>query len=51
MHGLLGAETRGTYKTGNSVNQLSFGYKRSDGYIENSDYKIVNLLWPKQIQC
>ncbi len=45
MHGLLGAETRGTYKTGNSVNQLSFGYKRSDGYIENSDYKIVNLLW------
>ncbi len=45
MHGLFGAEARGAYKTGSSVHTLSAGYKRSDGYIRNSDYKIANLLW------
>ncbi len=45
MHGLFGAEARGAYKTANSVHRLSAGYKRSDGYIKNSDYNIVSLLW------
>lgn len=45
MHGLFGAEARGAYKTGSSVHMLSAGYKQSDGYIRNSDYKIANLLW------
>ena len=45
MHGLFGAETRGAYKAGSSVHTLSVGYKRSDGYIRNSDYNIANLLW------
>jgi len=45
MHGLFGAEARGAYKTANSVHRLSAGYKHSGGYIKNSDYDIVNLLW------
>lgn len=45
MHGLFGAEARGAYRTKSSVHRLSAGYKRSDGYIANSDYNIWNLLW------
>ncbi|MDO5524403.1 MAG: TonB-dependent receptor [Bacteroidia bacterium] len=45
MHGLFGAEARGAYKARNAVHRLSAGYKHSDGYIRNSDYNIVNLLW------
>lgn len=45
MHGLFGAEARGAYKANSSVHRLSAGYKRSDGYIKNSDYNIFNLLW------
>ncbi|OJV83138.1 MAG: TonB-dependent receptor [Bacteroidia bacterium 44-10] len=45
MHGLFGAEARGAYKMENSLHSLSAGYKHSDGYIANSDYNIVNLLW------
>lgn len=45
MHGLFGGEARGAYKGSSSVHRLSAGYKRSDGYIANSDYKISNLLW------
>lgn len=45
MHGLFGAEARGAYKTESSVHRLSAGYKRSDGYIANSDYNITNVLW------
>lgn len=45
MHGLFGAEARGAYKSASSVHTLSAGYKQSDGYIRNSDYNIVNLLW------
>ena len=45
MHALFGAEARGAYKAKSSVHRLSAGYKRSDGYIANSDYKITNLLW------
>lgn len=45
MHELFGAEARGAYKMQNSIHRLSAGYKRSGGYIQNSDYNIVNLLW------
>ena len=45
MHGLFGADLRGAYKADASVHTLSAGYKRSDGYIRNSDYNILNLLW------
>ncbi|MFA6701165.1 MAG: TonB-dependent receptor [Dysgonamonadaceae bacterium] len=50
MHGLFGAEVRGAYKTKSSVHSLSTGYKSSDGYIANSDYEIVNLLWQSQFE-
>lgn len=45
MHGLFGAEARGAYKSGQSLHTLSAGYKRSDGYIANSEYDIANVLW------
>lgn len=45
MHALFGAEARGAYKTKSAVHQLSAGYRRSDGYIRNSDYNMLNLLW------
>ncbi|MDD2247326.1 MAG: TonB-dependent receptor [Proteiniphilum sp.] len=45
MHGLFGAEARGAHKTNSSFHSLSAGYKHSDGYIRNSDYNILNLLW------
>jgi iron complex outermembrane receptor protein len=45
MHGLFGAEARGAYKAEGSLHTLSAGYKHSDGYIRNSDYDILNLLW------
>ena len=50
MNGLFGAETRGAYKNNNSLHTLSAGYKRSDGYIANSDYEIINLLWQSRFQ-
>ena len=45
MHGLFGADMRGAYKADASLHTLSAGYKRSDGYIRNSDYNLLNLLW------
>lgn len=45
MHGLFGAEARGAYKIASSLHRLSAGYKRADGYIAQSDYKILNTLW------
>ena len=45
MYGLFAAETRGAYTNNTSSHSLSAGYKRSDGYIANSDYNILNLLW------
>lgn len=45
MHGLFGVEARGAYKTEKSLHTLSAGYKRSDGYIANSEYDIANFLW------
>ena len=45
MQGLFGTEVRAAYKANASVHTLSAGYKRSDGYIRNSDYNMMNLLW------
>ncbi len=45
MHGLFGAEGRGSFSAENSNHSLSIGYKRSDGYISNSDYNIYNIFW------
>ncbi|MFA6886883.1 MAG: TonB-dependent receptor [Fermentimonas sp.] len=45
MHGLFGADTRGAIAGESYTHSLSTGYKRSDGYIPNSDYDIYNLLW------
>ena len=45
MHALFSGEVRGAYKAKESVHSLSAGYKHSDGYIANSDYKIMNFLW------
>ncbi|MDD2551318.1 MAG: TonB-dependent receptor [Dysgonamonadaceae bacterium] len=45
MHSTLNTEARGAYKTTSTLHQFSAGLKRSDGYIDNSDYKMLNLLW------
>jgi iron complex outermembrane receptor protein len=45
MHNLMSAEARGAYKAPSSLHQLSAGYGSSDGYMDNSDYKMLNLLW------
>jgi vitamin B12 transporter len=45
MHALFSGEVRGALRTKSSIHSLSAGYKRSDGYIANSDYKILNFLW------
>lgn len=44
MYGLFGAELRGAYQAKNYTHSLSVGYGRSDGYIRNSDYNILNSL-------
>lgn len=44
-HNLFGIEAGASLQSGISNNQLSVGYNRSDGYIANSDYDILNLLW------
>jgi vitamin B12 transporter len=51
MHGLFGAEARGSYKVGLASHSFSAGYKQSDGYIRNSDYKITNLLWQSRFRA
>lgn len=49
-HGLLGAELSGAYTKKDVVStQLSAGYKKSDGYMPNSDYDILNLLWQTRL--
>lgn len=45
MHNLLNTEARGAIKTQSSLHQLSAGYSSSTGYIDNSDYKMLNMLW------
>lgn len=44
MNALFGAEARGSIKAGETQHQISTGYRRSDGYMANSDYDIANVL-------
>jgi iron complex outermembrane receptor protein len=44
-HKLFEVNARKTVKTKNSNHSLSAGYASSEGYIENSDYQIINSLW------
>lgn len=48
-YGLFAGEISGAYKIKNVDNRLSFGYKQSDGYINNSDYRIFNLLYGSRV--
>lgn len=48
-HELVNMNTGGAFKTKNLSNQLSLGYSSSDGYINNSDYDILNLLWQSRL--
>ncbi|NLC49230.1 MAG: TonB-dependent receptor [Bacteroidales bacterium] len=49
MHNSLSTEARGAYKASSSLHQLSAGYSQSDGYMDNSDYKQLNLLWQSRV--
>ena len=49
MHALISAEARGAIKTKNTTHKLSTGYRQSDGYIPNSDYKMLNLLYQSRL--
>ncbi|MEA5100798.1 MAG: TonB-dependent receptor [Bacteroidales bacterium] len=48
-YGLFAGEIGGAYRIKNVDNRLSMGYKQSDGYIENSDYRIFNLLYGSRV--
>lgn len=48
-HSLWGIEANGNSQIGVSANQLSVGYNKSDGYIANSDYQILNTLWQTRL--
>jgi iron complex outermembrane receptor protein len=50
MHGLYGMEVRAAGGTGRTKNSLSAGYRMSDGYVENSDYRIANVLWQTRLE-
>jgi iron complex outermembrane receptor protein len=50
MHALLNTELRGAYDLKNTSNSLSFSYKKSDGYTENSDYGIYQTLWQTRLR-
>lgn len=45
MHQSVGGEARGSFRQGKASHSLSIGYDRSDGYIDNSDYRLFNSLW------
>lgn len=50
MHALIGTEVRAALVNKNTNHQLSAGYRQSDGYMANSDYKMLNLLWQSQFE-
>lgn len=50
MHALINMETRVGINTKSTLHQLSAGYRQSDGYIANSDYKLLNLLWQSRFE-
>lgn len=48
-HALLGSEANVAVRNEVISSQISAGYKTSDGYINNSDYDIFNLLWQNRL--
>ncbi len=48
-HGLWGAQANGAFSSTQTTSQLSVGYTTSDGYIANSDYDILNVLWQTRL--
>ena len=45
MHKLRSMEVRGALQAGVATSSVSVGHSASDGYIENSDYDLYNVLW------
>ncbi len=50
MHALYDIEASGSLQANDFTHQLSAGYTASDGYMENSDYKIFNTLWQSRLK-
>lgn len=48
-HKLWGGEARGAIQTNKFTNSMSFSHKSSDGYRENTDYKITNAFYQNRI--
>ncbi|WP_029904433.1 TonB-dependent receptor [Prevotella sp. 10(H)] len=50
MHNLRGMEVRGATKQGITTTSLSAGYSSSDGYTDNTDYNMYNILMQSRFQ-
>jgi iron complex outermembrane receptor protein len=50
IYALYGAEIRASAQAGPTQNSLSASYRASDGAVENSDYRIANLLWQTRLR-
>jgi iron complex outermembrane receptor protein len=50
MHDLRGLELRGATKLGIATTSLSAGYNSSEGYIDNTDYDLYNILLQTRLQ-
>ncbi|MDR1203176.1 MAG: TonB-dependent receptor [Tannerellaceae bacterium] len=49
MYTLRGMEMRSTAEIGVTSHSISVGYHASEGYIDNSDYNLYNVLWQSRI--
>lgn len=49
MHDLRFIEVRGALQTGMATHSLSVSQSSSDGYMQNTDYDIYNLLWQSRL--
>lgn len=49
-HNSYNIEAQGNIKNSFSSNTLSVGYNTSDGYIENSDFDLINILWQTHLK-
>jgi iron complex outermembrane receptor protein len=50
MYALRGAEARGAFQTPSSTHSLSAGYGAADGYLPDSDYRLLNLFWQSRFR-
>ncbi len=50
MYGLFAGEGNAVLRSGKATHQLSAGYKRADGDIANSDYRMGNAFWQTHVQ-